>query len=301
MRRRYKTQNGQRLIYESYDRLLAGWTVPLEQQQVHTTYGSTHIITAGSSGNPPLLLLHGTGDNAAMMWIYNMKELSQAFYVIAIDNIGGSGKSEPNDKYDRHFDQAKWLDEVLEALKVDSVYIAGVSYGAYLAYHYAIARPDRVEKIVCMAGSIAGSQIEVMSKMMKAFLPEALFPSEQNARKLLRKLCGPNVAPFEDNPELMQHWTYLLKFFNNTSMKQHQITIFPAEDFRTIRHKALFLIGEQDMLSNYPKAINRLNDYEMAYRIVKDAGHAINHEQPEIIHQAIKEFCLEKNETQNIM
>lgn len=89
MRPRYKTENGQRLIYESYDRLLAGLSVPLEQQNIPTTYGITHIITAGSSENPPLLLLHGTGDNAAMMWVYNMEELSQAFYVIAIDNIGG--------------------------------------------------------------------------------------------------------------------------------------------------------------------------------------------------------------------
>ncbi|MFD4519235.1 MULTISPECIES: alpha/beta hydrolase [Paenibacillus] len=57
-----------------------------------------------------------------------------------------------------------------------------------------------------------------------------------------------------------------------------------------IRHKALFLIGDQDMLSNYPKAIHRLIDYGMIYRIVKDAGHAINHEQPEIIHRAIQQF-----------
>ncbi|MEJ9216851.1 alpha/beta hydrolase [Paenibacillus glucanolyticus] len=301
MRPRYKTENGQRLIYESYDRLLAGLSVPLEQQNIPTTYGITHIITAGSSENPPLLLLHGTGDNAAMMWVYNMEELSQAFYVIAIDNIGGSGKSEPNDNYSQQFDQAKWLDEILEALRINSVYIAGVSYGAYLAYHYALMRPDRVEKIVCMAGSIAGSQLEVMSKMMKAFLPEALFPSERNARKLLRKLCGPQIAPFEEHPELMQHWIYLLKFFNNASMRHHKITIFPAEDFRVIRHKALFLIGDQDMLSNYPKAIHRLIDYGMIYRIVKDAGHAINHEQPEIIHRAIQQFCLGNNDTQNTM
>ena len=65
-------------------------------QMIPTTYGDTHIITAGSPDQPPLLLLHGTGDNAAMMWIYNMEELSRSFYVIAVDNIGGSGKSEPS-------------------------------------------------------------------------------------------------------------------------------------------------------------------------------------------------------------
>lgn len=30
----------------------------------------------------------------------------------------------------RTFNQAKWLDEILEAMNVDATYIAGVSYGA---------------------------------------------------------------------------------------------------------------------------------------------------------------------------
>jgi pimeloyl-ACP methyl ester carboxylesterase len=210
-----------------------------------------------------------------------------------VDNIGGSGKSEPNDKYAREFNQATWLGKVLEAMNVDAVYIAGVSYGAYLAYHYAIVRPDRVNKIVCLAGGISGSQFEVMSKMMRAFLPEALFPSERNVRKLLRKLCGIHADAFENNPELMQHWFYLLKYFNNWSMMKHTITIHSAADVQAIRNKSLFVMGEQDLLSYYPKAVARLEANGMRYRIVKDAGHAINHEMPELIHEEILGFCRE--------
>ncbi|WP_098747497.1 alpha/beta hydrolase [Paenibacillus sp. EZ-K15] len=291
--KRYKNENGRKLIYESYDRLLAGWAVPYESHNISTSYGITHVITAGSPDLPPLLLLHGTGDNVAMMWIYNVAELSRNFRIIAVDNIGGSGKSEPNDRYARDFKQAEWLDEILEAMNVDAVYIAGVSYGAYLAYHYTIVRPDRVNKIVCLAGGISGSQFEVMSKMMRAFLPEALFPSERNVRKLLRKLCGIHADAFENNPELMQHWFYLLKYFNNRSMMKHTITIHSAADVQAIRNKSLFVMGEQDLLSYYPKAVARLEANGMRYRIVKDAGHAINHEMPELIHEEILGFCRE--------
>ncbi|MFZ4193221.1 alpha/beta fold hydrolase [Paenibacillus sp. NPDC058898] len=291
--KRFKSDNGQKLIYESYDRLLAGWAVPYESHNISTSYGITHVITAGSPDLPPLLLLHGTGDNVAMMWIYNVAELSRNFRIIAVDNIGGSGKSEPNDRYARDFKQAEWLDEILEAMNVDTVYIAGVSYGAYLAYHYAIVRPDRVNKIVCLAGGISGSQFEVMSKMMRAFLPEALFPSERNVRKLLRKLCGTHADAFENNPELMQHWYYLLKYFNNRSMMKHTITIYSAADVQAIRDKSLFVMGEQDLLSYYPKAVARLKANGMRYRIVKDAGHAINHEVPELVHEEIIGFCRE--------
>ncbi|WII39847.1 alpha/beta fold hydrolase [Paenibacillus thiaminolyticus] len=254
-----------------------------------TTYGTTHVITAGSPADPVLLLLHGTADNSAMMWVSNIEQLSERFYVIAIDAIGGSGKSEPNERYANEFDQTAWLDELLDAMKIETACVAGVSYGAYLAYHYAIWRPARVTKIVCMAGRVASSQFEVMSKMIKAFLPEALFPTEASCRRLLRKLSA-NCAPFENNPDLMNHWHYLLKHFNNKSMMKHAITIFTDEQLESIRGKALFLIGEQDILSNYPKAIRKLEQIRLNYKIIRHAGHAINHEQPEKVNREIIEY-----------
>lgn len=285
--KRYKSRQGEELIFTSYDRLLLTWGVDYEQRDIQTVYGSTHVITAGSPSNPALVLFHGTADNSAMMWVYNIRELAENYYVIAVDAVGGSGKSEPNELYYRKFDQTAWIDELLKALALKLVHIAGVSYGAYLAYHYAIMRPDNVQKVVCMAGRIPGSQFEVMSKMMMAFMPEALFPSEANCKRLLRKLSGPHYTVFESNEELMKHWYYLLKYFNNKSMMQHGITIFDGEQMNLIRKKALFLIGDQDILSNYPKAIQRLNQYELNYKIIKEAGHAINHEQAELINREI--------------
>ena len=285
--KRYKSSEGQHLIHESYNRLLAQWDVIYEEKDIVTSYGSTHLILAGAPTNPPLILLHGTADNSAMMWIYNIQQLSERFHVIAVDAIGGSGKSEPIDNYYQKFDQTTWLDELLEALSIETTHIAGVSYGAYLAYHYAIMRPSKVTKIVCMAGTIASSQFELMSKMMRAFLPEALFPTEKNCKKLLRKLSGSNYSVFENNGELMKHWFYLLKYFNNKSMMQHKITIFTNEQIRLVREKSLFLIGDKDMLSNYPKAIKRLNENQFNYKIIQNAGHAINHEQAEQINAEI--------------
>ncbi|OAB38385.1 alpha/beta fold hydrolase [Paenibacillus glacialis] len=289
---RYKTKGGQNLIYESYDKLLDTWNVAVQQQDIITSYGSTHVITVGSPNNPPLLLLHGVGDNSAMMWIYNIQQLSERFYVLAIDAIGGSGKSEPNEKYYREFDQSEWLDQVLESMGINTTHIAGVSYGAYLAYHYAIMRPTKVMKIVCMAGRVPSSQLEMMSKMMKAFLPEALFPTERNCKKLLRKLSGPNYSVFEDNTELMNHWYYLLKYFNNKSMMKHKTLIFNNEQIQKIKGNSLFLIGEQDILSHYPKAIKKLKDNQLNYKIVKDAGHSINHEQSEFVNTEIIEYLI---------
>ena len=48
----------------------------------------------------------------------------------------------------------------------------------------------QLSKAVCLAGRISSSQYEVITKMMTAFLPEALFPSKKNCTKLPRKLSG---------------------------------------------------------------------------------------------------------------
>lgn len=61
----------------------------------------------------------------------------------------------------------------------------------------------------------------------------------------------------------MKHWYHLLKYFNNKSMMKHAITIFADEQLESIREKALFLIGEQDILSNYPKAIQKLKQIRL--------------------------------------
>lgn len=88
----------------------------------------------------------------------------------------------------------------------------------------------------------------------------------------------------------MKHWYYLLKYFNNRSMMQHKIKIHTDEEIAELRNKVLFLIGQYDRLSNYPKAIRRLKDNQMNYKIIPDAGHAINHEQADLINMEVIHF-----------
>lgn len=54
--RRYITKEGQQLIYESYEKLLASWNGAWAEQDVMTTYGTIHVISAGSPVAPVLRL-----------------------------------------------------------------------------------------------------------------------------------------------------------------------------------------------------------------------------------------------------
>ncbi|GIP35090.1 alpha/beta fold hydrolase [Paenibacillus sp. J2TS4] len=288
MIQRFKKTDGKRFIYSSYAKLLESWGVRTEELDIETSYGKTHVILAGDRENPPLLLFHGVGDNSALMWIYNIQELAEHFFVIAIDTMGGPGKSEPNEMYFKRFDQAVWIDEIIQAFSLTKINIAGVSNGSYLASYYTIKNPGKVNKIVCMAGGITLNRM----RMLVVFMPEALFPNEQSTRKLLRKLCAPGSDVLEKNEELMLHWNYLLKYFNNRVMMVHKYVKFKDEELSILQEKALFLIGRYDKLIHYPKSLSRLEKYRMNFKIVENAGHGINHEQPELVNREMVRFLV---------
>ena len=65
----YKSKKKQQEIVRTYDRLLEQWGVEIEELEIDTRYGMTHVVACGKKQNPPLLLFHGVGDDTALMWI----------------------------------------------------------------------------------------------------------------------------------------------------------------------------------------------------------------------------------------
>lgn len=287
----YKSEALGRRILDSYDILLQLWNTPKEERDVSTFYGTTHVIVCGDDSKPPLVLFHGVGDDAALMWLYNAQELARHFRLYAIDTIGGPGKSRPNENYNNDFDDIRWMDEVLDALSIKQCFAAGISHGSYLVQYYASMHPKRFEKIVCLAGSLPVGDSDPMKNMMKIFLPEALFPTKKNTVRLLEKLSGDNSAVFTENPAVMEHYGYLLKGFNNMAMMHHKLPAFHDTQINMIKEKALYLMGEQDPFVKLG-AGKSLSRYHMNVRFYPEAGHGINHEIPDQVHRAILEHLI---------
>lgn len=197
----------------------------------------------------------------------------------------------PNEKYNKDFDQIKWIDDVFDELGLERAYVAGVSMGSYITQHYGIMRPDRVIKMICMSGSISVKEIgNPLKNMIKVFLPEALFPTKRNVVKLLKKMTGDNSSIFTDNPIIVEHYTWLLKGFNNTAMSNHKIKFFDETQLQVIKDKSLFLRGESDPLGNADKGKEILSKYHMNYRFFNGVGHGINHEISKTINEIMIEY-----------
>ena len=283
----YRSRKSGQVIRETYDRLLSLWECELRERDVETEYGTTHIIECGQEDNPPLVLFHGVGDDSALMWIFNAPELIRYFHIFAADTLGGPGKSVPNGNYNKDFDDIRWIDGILDALQVDRAYFAGVSHGGYLVQAYTLHRPEKVIRTVSISGTVpVGGKKNSMTAMMKIFLPEALFPTDRNVVKLIRKMSGKHSEVFTENRDIMAHYKALLKGFNNMAMGYHKIIAFTPEEVDRIRDRVVYLVGTEDPFEKLGGREILLKNHMNAV-FYDGAGHGLNHELAEEINRKI--------------
>ncbi|PWW02441.1 pimeloyl-ACP methyl ester carboxylesterase [Paenibacillus cellulosilyticus] len=288
----FKNEIRKTQVLDSYNRILEKWSVDFQEHDVIGRFGTTHCITSGSRENPPLLLFHGVGDNSAIMWILNMKELSRSFYCIAVDTLGGPGKSIPNVNYKKKsFNQVEWINEIVNHFKINNFNIAGVSNGAYMAYNFTTVNSERVNKVVCMEGGMVTKPLKTMIQTLLLMFPEILIPTHQNLLKVIKKLSSPNSDVFQKHPSLAEHLVLLMKNHNQQAMFAHKIEKYDSEKAASVRDKLYFLIGEHGI--NHKKDfIMILDNGGFQYKVIPNAGHGINHEQPDVINNEIVQFLL---------
>ncbi|CQR54484.1 alpha/beta fold hydrolase [Paenibacillus riograndensis] len=290
----FKSEAGKEAVLHSYNMLLRQWNTEIQELDIETPYGTTHCIVAGNAANPPLLLFHGVGDNSAVMWLLNMKELVRHFYCIAVDTIGGPGKSVPNGNYSKQtFRQVEWISSIADSLNLTTFNIAGVSNGAYMAFNYATQKSERVERVVCMEGGMVTAPFKAMLQTLLMMFPEILVPTRNNLLKVVDKLSSPDSRLSEKHPEVAEHLVLLMKNHNQQAMFIHKLELYDKEKAVAVKEKLYFLIGEYK-LDRKRDFIKLLTDGGFRYQVIPGAGHGINHEQPEAVNRETVGFLLGK-------
>lgn len=283
--KKYRSKKAGENIIRTYDQLVKNWGVAIVELEVETSFGTTHIITAGELEAKPLLLFHGVGDDSALIWAYNAKALARRYRIYAIDTIGGPGKSTMGENYYQRNDDAAWIAEIMERLGITKSFFAGVSHGGYLIQLFTQVHPEKVEKAISISGAVpCGKGSGTMRTMMKIFLPEALIPTRKNIIKLLKKLSGQNYQVFTENPVILEHFAWLMKGFNNRAMTYHKVRAFEKAEVDAIREQVYYLVGEEDPFQKIGGK-EALIAQHMNAHFYAGAGHGLNHELAEEINE----------------
>lgn len=148
----FRSHEAKRKYLSYYDNLAKLWPIPSEDQIINTSFGQTFIRVQGPVDGAPLVLLPGDTETS-LSWLPVIAPLSQSFRTYAIDHVYDNGRSVYSREMSRPADFIFWLDEVFDGLGLERLSLVAYSYGAWQSALFALAHPNRVEKLVLLAPS----------------------------------------------------------------------------------------------------------------------------------------------------
>ena len=170
-------------VQEVYERVLAGTSVR-DRFVDHGGGGRVHLLEKGSG--PPVVILHGTGDPAG--FLLPLLDALHGVRVIAPDRPG-IGLSDDAQLPIHGFRKAavSWLDGLLDALDLETMALVGHSGGGVWALWYALARPERVTRLMLMGvPTLPGTRAPLPIRLM----------TTPALGTVLRRLVPPSPASF---------------------------------------------------------------------------------------------------------
>jgi len=263
----YKTEAGGEAVRARYREFLDRWPLPHDEIRVPTREGETFVVACGPATAPPLLLLHGSGANAAM-WMGDVLSWAAHFRVFCVDMIGEPGLSAPSRPPLASEAHALWLDDVLADLSLDRVSIVGESLGGWLALDYATRRPGRVERLALICPGGIGRQ---KNFLLKAF--PLLLLGKWGRRRMREMVLGRATA--DPTPAQRQFGNFVSLIFANFRPRMDKLPVFSDAALARLTMPVLALLGGRDVLLDSVETKRRLKAHVPHAQIVfrPEAGH----------------------------
>jgi pimeloyl-ACP methyl ester carboxylesterase len=246
----FKTSDGEAQFLAAYNKEMKLWPVPYEQVDVRSRFGTTHVVICGPRTAPPLVLLHGYMATLTM-WSPNIAAFSKDYRVYAVDVMGQPGKSRPDEPICNVADFVSWLTATLDALLLDRVFLAGMSFGGWLALNYAVAAPERVRKLVLLS---PGGLLPMVRQFTVRGMVMVWLPTRVTVNSFFHWLGFTDRAYAN-----LLDMVYLgLKHFR---MPIATARVMPAvvsdEALITMKMPTLLLIGDHEVISDPARALER--------------------------------------------
>ena len=261
----YKSPAGEQAVMAWYDSMLARWPVPYQALTVPTRHGDTFVLACGNESAPPLLLLHGAGSNSCA-WGADVVHYAPLYRVYAVDLLGEPGKSAPNRPDWKGPAYAEWLEDVLDALKLDRATLIGLSQGAWTAVKFAVRQPQRVDKLVLLTpGGITRDRLSFALRV----IPLSLL-GRWGMRRINRLVLGGQVV----SEEVEEALTLIGTQFR---ARMGVLPLFSDAELGCLTMPVLLLVGDQDALRDGNKIAARMQALlpHLSATIIPGAGHAL--------------------------
>jgi pimeloyl-ACP methyl ester carboxylesterase len=176
--------------------------VTVEKQDLEIDGMPIRYLAAGEG--PPVVLLHGAGDNA-LDWRWVMPTLAASHRVYAPDLPGSPDSARPAADYSPAFFE-RFVTAFLDALDIGQATFVGNSLGGLLALQLALSEPERADALVLVDSAGLGRAINpAFTSVNVPGLGEAALPFWRTPVGAYQRAWGRTALLFAHPPESVPH------------------------------------------------------------------------------------------------
>jgi pimeloyl-ACP methyl ester carboxylesterase len=192
------------------------------------------------------------------MWVPNIADFAKDYRVYAIDVMGQPTRSvpDPDAPIRDPADLVAWLGETLDGLNLDRFSLVGMSFGGWLALHFSIAVPERVQKLVLL--SPAASLQPIVRQMGLRAMLTFVIPSRLMVNAFFGWM-GFKGTPGDTLTRSALDLGYLGAKHYRFSPETASVmpAAFSDDELRALYVPALLLIGDREVIYDPAKALAR--------------------------------------------
>ncbi|WP_071516061.1 alpha/beta hydrolase [Geitlerinema sp. PCC 9228] len=120
--------------------------IAVRNSRIQLSQGQIFWREIGSSDRPMVVFLHGSWQDSSQ-WLPALEKLGQQYHCLALDFLGFGDSERPKMHYCIDL-EVRCLEEFLQTLNTEGIYLVGNSLGAWIGATYALQNPDQVKGLV---------------------------------------------------------------------------------------------------------------------------------------------------------
>ncbi|XP_028070682.1 uncharacterized protein LOC114273123 [Camellia sinensis] len=282
-------------LYYRFNCNLSPYTVDLDDQTTMHYWTASHR----RFDKPNLILIHGYGSTSLWQFVRQVGTLSRSFNLYVPDLLFfGKSHTKQSDRTDVF--QARCVSEGLKRLGVERYSVYAISYGGWVGYRMAEMYPKVVDKVVIVSSGLGfvGEEREKHLRKIEVNIMDLLCPQKSDDLRSLVSLTMHkyNLAKWIPDFFLREYISVTSKNFRKERLElaEYLLAKTTDNDLPTLTQETLLIWGDKDNV--FPLFLaHRLQSHlgpKSKLEIIKDTGHAVNFDSPDVLNDLIKSFVL---------
>ncbi len=290
----------------------------LKQDYILSNGVRLHYVTQGEG--PLMLMLHGYPE-FWYSWRYQIPEFAKDYKVVALDLRGYNESEKPQERAAYGIAELiKDVEGVIKGLGYDRCILVGHDWGGAIAWSFAYAHPEMLEKLIVMnsphlakfAAALRSNPQQMLRSWYILFFQIPLLPELRlqfdNYRAIASAFIDSAINKTAFTPEdLAAYKNAAAKPGALTAMINYYRNIFPRPLNQTtwdvLQVPTLMIWGKNDKFLGKELTYDTqdyVKDFQLRY--IPNCSHWVQQEQPNLVNQYMREFlnsdrAVEKNKS----